>query len=115
MPENIVKPCPNCGSNDVIYLPTIVNCQNCHLAVSNSGYLENPVSIWNSLPRRSEIERLEKETDWLAHKLSWVSLWESDLEESGFNCPGECEQVGCTLECRQKYWRESARKAVEEK
>lgn len=62
-----------------------------------------------------KIERLEKEADWLAGKLAEASgsMFDDEMEDIGFQCLHECEQIGCTLDCRKQNWRESARKAVE--
>lgn len=63
-----------------------------------------------------ELRRLEKEADLLAEKLAEVSdsMFDDEMEDLGFECSQECEQSGCTLECRKNNWLESARKALEQ-
>ncbi len=60
--------------------------------------------------------KLEEEADWLANKLAEASgsMFDDEMEDLGFECPYECKQPGCTLNCRKRNWRESARKAVAE-
>ena len=61
---------------------------------------------------RAEVERLEKEADWLAENLSWYCVGTGH-----HNCiiPGHCpcvRGVAC-LDVEGADWREAARKAVE--
>lgn len=52
----------------------------------------------------------------MAEKLADVSgaMFDDEIEDIGFQCSHECEQIGCIQKCRKKNWRQSARKAISE-
>lgn len=80
MPE--LKPCPACGSDNVECLVCTINAdekQDVHFHIAcESCYTSGPIADngkiaadkWNSLPRRADIERVERERDWLARQLA---------------------------------------------
>lgn len=107
-----LKSCPSCGSNRIEIKTKIkagTSCDACRCTICKC---HGPVAImpsiavakWNALPRHSDIERLEKEADWLAHN-------RTDLGQS-------CNQPEFDLcwlvegKCRE-CWRKWAREAVE--
>lgn len=55
-------PCPFCGE-----LP-LVNPANGHILCCK--IVADDIYAWNALPRRADIERVERERDWLARQLA---------------------------------------------
>ncbi len=81
MPEQL-KECPACGSDNVECLVCTINAdekQDVHFHIAcESCYTSGPIADngkiaadkWNALPRRADIERVERERDWLARQLA---------------------------------------------
>ena len=94
-----VKPCPLCGKESVIEWTHAdmfchVECTYCEVCGPAASMESEAVEGWNALPRREDIERLNREADWLAEH----------LHRSGVPCPGDGEKFDPYGECAEKDW-----------
>lgn len=72
-----LKPCPCCGRIKSLFFydypigAFAVCCVSCGMRGPSTGYSKDEaIKTWNSLPRHSDIERVERERDWLAVNLA---------------------------------------------
>lgn len=72
---DIIKPCPNCNIDDEIGIGcrngrAFVYCSACEMDGPEADNDDAAVAAWNALPRRADIERVERERDWLIKRIS---------------------------------------------
>ena len=81
-----LQPCPYCGDA----MPTVSRVGKCHTVECGCGmtgpYCDESieaVAAWNALPRRSDIERVERELDWVLDFLEEhrICCFTEDAEE----------------------------------
>ena len=70
-------PCPHCGKPATLWAVDMsegvyVFCDNCGMRGPLTEEMTEHAAItaWNALPRRADIERVERERDWLARQLA---------------------------------------------
>lgn len=75
-----VKPCPACGGTEFYIKRNVqawhfyVLCSHCSMRGPEKGGDDETCAIaaWNALPRREDIEQLNREADFLAEHLEWA-------------------------------------------
>lgn len=120
-----IKGCPYCGSNNIrIEVDATPGrifgfyalCETCGVQGAIAVEKKDAIEKWNFLPRKSDIERLEKlsalQTDNIGYlnesirQLNKESDWLADALVSPFINPADHKD--------REYWRNAARKAVED-
>lgn len=101
-----IKECPGCGRSDcqvkdLFHYDFHVVCDRCKMQGPYSPQVDESIKLWNALPRKSDIEQLEREADWLAHE---VCIYEIMWLDSADECGNKPRSV--------QHWRKEARKAV---
>ena len=118
MTDPELKPCPACGATDVFVGEQgpvfFAACIYCNMKGPETLRQKGAIDEWNALPRRADIERVERERDWLAS--------ERAASKSCPTCPSERPRgVNCATvrpdektPCK-RCWLEAARQAITER
>lgn len=99
-PKVRLRPCPHCGEPEVRLMEheasAYVACptMGCWMHGPVKESADAAVKAWDALPRQEDVERLNREADWLAEH----------LHRSGVPCPGDGEKFDLYGECAEKDW-----------
>lgn len=88
-----LRPCPFCGSEDLVYLP-IVWCKKCDAQVKIADNLEDTIKLWNTRPiedaLRARIAELEEKLKRFEEFTSVFEDWDWDEEVKDDNKESSC-------------------------
>lgn len=110
-----LKPCPACGATDVFVGKQggvfFSACTYCNMQGPETLRRKGAIDEWNALPRRADIERVERERDWLAENMP-NDICPAGRAECAYRCPtaGGKACYECLL-----CWLEAARQATTER
>jgi len=105
-----LKPCGYCHSEFPECFPVgdgmfQVACSECAMRGPRYPSRDEAVAAWNTLPRRAEIERLERERDWITSKMEFMPCYRGRCPY-----PPEKEREVCMKTNKLQCWKDAAEK-----